>query len=82
MYTSISFHKILPEHLDDYIANMRVCAEASNREAGCIRYEVMRDNADPTMMCLVQVFADADAYQFHQDAGAPPSLGGAFRRLA
>jgi quinol monooxygenase YgiN len=68
MYTVVSFHKILPEHLDDYIVNMRVCAEASNREPGCIRYEVMQDVDDPTMMCLFQVFRDEAAYQTHQDS--------------
>lgn len=68
MYTSVSFHKILPQHIDDYITNMRICAEKSNQEPGCIRYEVMQDNADPSMMCLFQVFRDADAYQAHQDA--------------
>jgi autoinducer 2-degrading protein len=67
MYTSVSFHKILPEHLDDYVTNMRVCAEKSNKEPGCLRYEVMQDTNDPTMMCLFQVFKDADAYQSHQD---------------
>jgi quinol monooxygenase YgiN len=68
MYTSVSFHKILPEHLDDYIKNMNVCAEASNKEPGCVRYEVMQDEDDPHMMCLFQVFQDADAYQAHQDS--------------
>ena len=68
MYTSVSFHKILPEHIDDYIVNMRVCAEKTNQEPGCIRYEVMQDVNDPSMMCLLQVFRDSDAYQAHQDA--------------
>jgi autoinducer 2-degrading protein len=68
MYTSVSFHKILPQHLDDYIANMRICAAKSNQEPGCIRYEVMQDVNDLTMMCLFQVFRDADAYQAHQVA--------------
>lgn len=68
MYTSVSFHKILSQHLDDYIVNMRVCAEKSNREPGCVRYEVMQDVQDPTMMCLFQVFQDDEAYQAHQDA--------------
>jgi autoinducer 2-degrading protein len=68
MYTSVSFHKILPEHLDDYIANMRICAEKSNQEPGCIRYEVMQDASDPTMMFLFQVFQDDDAFKAHQVA--------------
>jgi autoinducer 2-degrading protein len=68
MYTAISFTKLLPEHVDDYITNMRVCAEKSNQEPGCIRYEVMQDTADPTLMLLFQVFRDAAAYQVHQDS--------------
>jgi autoinducer 2-degrading protein len=68
MYTVISFHRILPQHLDDYIENMRICAAKSNEEPGCIRYEVMQDVYDPTMFCLTQVFRDDDAYQAHQDA--------------
>src|SRR5581483_180182 len=68
MYTSVSFHRTLPQHIDDYITNMRICAEATNKEPGCIRYEVMQDKDDPGMMLLFQVFKDADAYQAHQDA--------------
>ncbi len=68
MYTVILFNKILPLHVDDYIVNMRICAEATNMEPGCIRYESMQDVDDPTVMCLFQVFADEDAYQVHQDS--------------
>lgn len=68
MYTVVGFTKVLPEHIDDYIVNMRVCAEATNKEPGCVRYEVMQDVEDPTLMLLFQVFADEAAYQAHQEA--------------
>ena len=68
MYTIVSFHKILPQFLEDYIANMRICAAKSNQEPGCIRYEVMQDVDEPTLMCLTQVFRDEEAYQEHQVA--------------
>ena len=68
MYTIILFNKILPEHIDDYIEGMKICAEATNKEPGCIRYESMQDVDDPTVMCLYQVFEDEAAYQAHQDA--------------
>jgi quinol monooxygenase YgiN len=68
MYTVIGFSKILPQHVDDYIENMLGCATKTNQEPGCIRYEVMQDLADPTVMCLFQVFADETAYQAHQDS--------------
>lgn len=68
MYTIALFTKVLPQHVEDYITNMRVCAEATNKEPGCIRYEVMQDVDDPTLMLLFQAFADEAAYQAHQDA--------------
>ena len=68
MYTVIGFTRVLPERIEDYIENMRICAEKTNQEPGCIRYEVMQDLADPAVMCLFQVFADEAAYQAHQDA--------------
>ncbi len=68
MFTSVGFHKILPQHVGDYIENMRICAEASNKEPGCIRYEVLQDTEDATVFCLLQVFRDEVAYQAHQDA--------------
>ena len=68
MYETVLIYRILPEFIDDYIANMRICAEASNQEPGCIRYEVMQDVNDPTMMCLLQIFEDEAAYQAHQDS--------------
>jgi quinol monooxygenase YgiN len=68
MYTVVSFHRILPQHVDDYIQNMRICAAKSNEEPGCIRYEVTQDVDDPTMFCLTQVFRDESAYEDHQVA--------------
>ena len=68
MFSSVLIYKIFPQFIDDYITNMRICAEASNKEEGCIRYEVMQDKSDPTIMCLLQVFKDDAAYKFHQDA--------------
>jgi autoinducer 2-degrading protein len=68
VYTVISFTKVFPDHIDDYIENMRICAEKTNQEPGCIRYEVMQDVDDPTLMFLYQVFEDDAAYQSHQDA--------------
>lgn len=68
MYTIIGFNKILAEHIDDYIENMKICAQKTNQEPGCIRYEVMQDLADPSMMCLFQVFVDEAAYQVHQES--------------
>jgi len=68
MYTVLGFNKIMPGRVDDYIENMRICAEKTNQEPGCIRYEVMQDVDDPTVMCLFQIFTDEAAYRAHQES--------------
>lgn len=68
MYTIISFHIVLREHLNNYIENMRLCARQSTAEPGCVRYEVLQDEDDETVFCLTQVFRDEDAYRAHQVA--------------
>lgn len=67
MHTVVLFNKVLPQHVDEFVEGMRVCAEQTNQEAGCIRYEALQDIDDPTWICLFQVFTDEAAYQFHQD---------------
>jgi quinol monooxygenase YgiN len=67
MYTLVLMNKVLPDHVDEFVEGMKACAEATNREAGCIRYEAMQDVNDPTWICLFQVFEDKAAYDFHQD---------------
>ena len=67
MYTLVLFNKVLPGHVTEFIEGMTVCAEATNKEPGCIRYEAMQDVDDPTVICLFQVFEDKAAYDFHQE---------------
>ena len=67
MYTVVLFNKVLPQHVTEFVEGMRVCAEKTNQEPGCIRYEALQDVNDPTVICLFQVFEDEAAYQFHQD---------------
>ena len=68
MDASVSFAKILPEHVDDYIENMKIVAEASNQEAGCIYYGALQDLSDPTVMCLIMIFKDAEASKIHTES--------------
>lgn len=68
MYVVVGFHKIKPECVDDYIANIRGHAERSNAEPGCARYEVLRDADDPALFMLYEVFQDEVAFRTHQDS--------------
>lgn len=68
MYVIVGLHKILPEHLPEYLENVRRHAENSRGEPGCLRYEVLQDQDDPTTICLYEVFQDEAAFHAHQAA--------------
>ena len=68
MYVVLGLHKILPEHLDDYLTNVRRHAANSRAEPGCVRYEVLQDAEDATMICLLEVFKDEAAFEAHHAA--------------
>jgi quinol monooxygenase YgiN len=69
MYVVLGLHKILPECLDDYLTNVRRHAANSSGEPGCVRFEVLQDQDDPTTICLLEVFVDESALEAHH--GAP-----------
>jgi len=68
MYVIVGMHKILPEFLEVYLENMERHAQNSRSEPGCLRYEVLQDQDDPTLMCLNEVFEDETAFHAHQAA--------------
>jgi len=63
--TTVSFAKIYPDHVDDYIENMKIVAAKSNEETGCIYYGALQDVNDPTVMCLIMIYADEEASKIH-----------------
>ncbi|MDA0799538.1 MAG: putative quinol monooxygenase [Chloroflexi bacterium] len=66
MYIVFSTNKIKAEHLDEFLAQVRVHAANSNAEPGCVRYDVMQDTTDPQTVCLQEVFLNEDAFHAHQ----------------
>jgi autoinducer 2-degrading protein len=68
VYVIVGLHKILPERLPDYLENVRLHARNSRSEPGCVRYDVLQDEDDPTMICLFEVFEDEAAFQAHRAA--------------
>jgi len=66
VYTILNIVKVKAEHLDAFIEHVRRHAVNSLREAGCVRYDVLQDEADPTTVCLYGVFrapADLDVHR-------------------
>ena len=66
MHVIVGTHKIKREHLSEYLESMRAYAAVCVAEPGCVRYEVLQDLAEPTVVCLVEVFRDAEAFAAHQ----------------
>ena len=61
MYTILGTIKVLPQHLAEFLVHVRMHAEASASEPGCLRYDVLQDVGDPLTVCLFEVFrSEAD----------------------
>jgi autoinducer 2-degrading protein len=65
VYIVLGIIKVKPEHLDEFLANIRRHAAHSVREPGCVRYDVLQDQHDPTTICLYEVFRSKADLDFH-----------------
>lgn len=58
---------VVPEALDAFLAATDVNATASRNEPGIVRFDVLRDRADPTHVVLVEIYRDDAAAAAHKD---------------
>lgn len=59
--------QVAPGHVDRFLAATLANAQASLTEPGVVRFDVIRDEADPTHVVLVEVYRDADAAAAHKE---------------
>lgn len=57
---------VLPDMVEAFLDATRANAEASRREPGVLRFDVVQDRDDPTHVVLVEVYADEDAPAAHK----------------
>jgi quinol monooxygenase YgiN len=57
---------VLPEAVDAFRIASLANAEASIREPGVVRFDVIQENADPTRFVLIEVYRDADGATAHK----------------
>lgn len=63
MLTVVVSLRVLPGMEKDFVRHMTDNATASLRdEAGCLRFDVLRDTTDPHAFLLYETYADADAF--------------------
>jgi (4S)-4-hydroxy-5-phosphonooxypentane-2,3-dione isomerase len=66
VYAILGIVKVKPEHLQEFVDNVRQHARNSLREEGCLKFDVLQDRADPHTICLYEVFRDEAALDVHK----------------
>ena len=58
--------KIKKEFCDDFIEKAKIVVEATRKEAGCVRYELIRDVFAPDVFRFIEEYVDDDAFALHR----------------
>lgn len=58
--------RVLPDRLEEFLAETRRNAEASVQEPGIRRFDVLQDEADPAHVVLTEVYLDDAAVDAHR----------------
>jgi autoinducer 2-degrading protein len=66
MHVTLVHVRVLPDQLDDFLEASRTNHAGSVREPGNLRFDVLRDPADPTRFLIYEAFADEAAAAAHK----------------
>lgn len=66
MHVTLVHVRVLPDHLDAFLDAMAANHAGSVREPGNLRFDVLRDPADPAHFLIYEAFVDADAAGAHK----------------
>jgi autoinducer 2-degrading protein len=66
MYVTLVHVHVKPEHVDAFIDATRANHEASVREAGNVRFDVLRSVEDPNRFILYEWYVDEEAAKAHK----------------
>ncbi len=59
--------RVKPEHVEAFQAASLANAEASRREPGVLRFDVVQQREDPTRFVLVEVYRNSEAHAAHRE---------------
>ena len=69
MYVIVASRRVQPERLDAFLESMLDDARGSVLdEPGCLRFDVVQDQKDPTRICLYEIYRDQAAFDAHLKA--------------
>jgi autoinducer 2-degrading protein len=61
--------RVKPEQRERFLAGIKENAASSVRdEPGCLRFDVLEDEADPNHFLLYEIYRDDAAFQAHREA--------------
>jgi autoinducer 2-degrading protein len=67
MHVTLVHVHVLPEHVDAFIAASRTNQEASAREPGCLRFDVLRSVDDPDRFIIYEAYRGAESAAAHKE---------------
>lgn len=67
MHVTIVHVHVRPEHIEGFIEACRANHEASIREPGNLRFDVLQSPEDPSRFVLYEAYTDASAAKAHKE---------------
>jgi autoinducer 2-degrading protein len=66
MHVTFVHVRVLPDRVEDFLDASRANHAGTVREPGNVRFDVLRDPAEPTHFVIYEVFADEEAAAAHK----------------
>jgi quinol monooxygenase YgiN len=60
--------RVKPDFIDEFIQATVVNAQSSLQEPGCVRFDVIQQDADPTRFELIEIYRDQAGHTAHRES--------------
>ena len=67
MHVTLVHVNVKPEHVDEFVEATRTNQEASMREPGNLRFDLLRSPDEPTRFLIYELYRDAAAAAAHKE---------------
>ena len=67
MHVTLVHVRVVPDQVDAFVERSLANQAASAREPGALRFDLLRDPADPTRFVIYEVYRDAEAAAAHRE---------------
>lgn len=67
MHVTFVHVRVKPEHIEAFVAAAQANHQASVREPGNRRFDILQDPADPCRFCLYEAYANDDDARAHKE---------------